>query len=101
MNRQIEEIKLPIEEKPEIVSRNIHALRLSIIQKSDKSGINYVYNNYIQMMYKKRAERSYHLRLCISQIPKPIHFSNMQYRQAYTYDKQHKHQGLHSERTAV
>lgn len=59
MNRQIEEIKLPIEEKPEIVSRNIHALRLSIIQKSDKSGINYVYNNYIQMMYKK--ERKGHI----------------------------------------
>lgn len=45
-------IILPIEEKPAIVSKNIHAIRLSIIQKCDEFGINYVYNNYIQLFFK-------------------------------------------------
>lgn len=45
-------IILPIEETPAIISKNIHAIRLSIIQKCDEHGINYVYNNYIQLFFK-------------------------------------------------
>lgn len=52
MNKNLLKIVLPIEEKPAIVSRNIHAIRLSIIQKCDEQGINYVYNNYIQLFFK-------------------------------------------------
>ena len=55
MDSKFPEIILPIEKKPAIVSRNIHALRLSIIQKCDEQGINYVYNNYIQLFLKKNA----------------------------------------------
>lgn len=53
MKSVIKEIKLPIEETPAVVSRNIHAIHLSIIQKCDGQGINYVYNNYIQLLFKK------------------------------------------------
>ena len=52
MNTKFKEIILPIEKKPAIVSKNIHAIRLSIIQKCDEQGINYVYNNYIQLFFK-------------------------------------------------
>ena len=59
MDSKFPEIILPIEKNPAIVSRNIHALRLSIIQKCDDQGINYVYNNYIQLFFKK--ERAGHV----------------------------------------
>ena len=52
MDKRYLKIILPIEVKPAIVSRNIHAIRLSIIQKCDEQGINYVYNNYIQLFSK-------------------------------------------------
>lgn len=55
VNNKLKEIILPIEEKPSIVSRNIHAIRLSIIQKCDEQGINYVYNNYIQLMFRTES----------------------------------------------
>lgn len=55
MNKNLKEIVLPIETKPAVVSRNIHAIHLSIIQKCDKQGINYVYNNYIQLMFKTES----------------------------------------------
>ncbi len=56
MNKNLKEIVLPIETKPAIVSRNIHAIHLSIIQKCDEQGINYVYNNYIQLMFKTESD---------------------------------------------
>ena len=52
MNNYLYDITLPLETKPAIVSRNIHAIHLSIIQKCNEHGIHYVYNNYIQLMYK-------------------------------------------------
>lgn len=55
MNENLKEIILPIETNPAIVSRNIHAIHLSIIQKCDEQGINYVYNNYIQLMFKTES----------------------------------------------
>lgn len=55
MNKNLKEIVLPIETKPAVVSRNIHAIHLSIIQKCDKQGINYVYNNYIQLLFKTES----------------------------------------------
>lgn len=56
MNENLKEIILPIETNPAIVSRNIHAIHLSIIQKCDEQGINYVYNNYIQLMFIKESD---------------------------------------------
>lgn len=52
MENKLIKIVLPIEERPAIVSKNIHAIRLSIIQKCDEFGINYIYNNYIQLFFK-------------------------------------------------
>lgn len=56
MNGSLKEIILPIETRPAVISRNIHAIHLSIIQKCDEQGINYVYNNYIQLLYKTESD---------------------------------------------